>query len=126
MPSLIKIFALLFAAVIFAAVSNSKSAVAQNRRVANFGTLNGSFHARPGFRNNRSFENFGHFRGRFRGGLGRDHRDFGPNAVVLGGVVAPPLPYYDTPPLGYDSMRCILHRQVETPKGLVSVPVNVC
>ena len=124
MPGLIKIFALFFAAVLFAAAFNSKSAVAQNRSVANFGTPNGSLHARPGFPNNRSFENFGHFRG---WGFGRDHRDFGPNAVLLPSVVAPPLPYYDVPPLGYyDSMRCILHRQVETPNGLVSVPVYVC
>jgi hypothetical protein len=46
MPSLIKIFALFFAAVIFAAVFNSKSAFAQHRSVANFGIRNGSFHGR--------------------------------------------------------------------------------
>jgi hypothetical protein len=46
--------------------------------------------------------------------------------VVVPSVIGPPLPYYAAPPLGYDVMRCILHRQVETPNGLVSEPVYVC
>jgi hypothetical protein len=53
----------------------------------------------------------------------RGGRDFGPNIV---GVVAPSAPYYDVPPLGYDSFGCFLHRQVETPNGLVSELVYVC
>ena len=121
----IKICALFFAVAIFAAVLNSKSAYAQNRIVGNFATPNGSFHARPGFPQNRGLGNFGRFGG-FHGGLGRGGRDFGPNIVVVPSVVAPSLPYYDVPPLGYDSLRCILHRQVETPNGLVSEPVYVC
>lgn len=40
------------------------------------------------------------------------------------GVVAPSAPYYDVPPLGYDSFGCFLHRQVETPNGLVSELVS--
>ena len=124
--SLIKIGALFFTAVIFVAVPNSKSAYAQNHRVGNFGIPNGSFHSRPGFAQNRGFGNFGRFSGSFRGGFDRGRRDFGPNIVVLPSVVAPPAPYYDAPPLGYDSLRCFLHRQVETPNGLVSEPVYVC
>jgi hypothetical protein len=126
MPSLIKIFALFFAAVIFAAVFNSKSAFAQHRSVANFGIRNGSFHGRPGFAQNRGFGNFGHSNGRFHRGFDRGRRDFGPNVVVVPSAVAPLPPYYGAPPWGYDSLRCILHRQVETPNGLVSEPVYVC
>ena len=122
----IKICALFFAVAIFAAVLNSKSAYAQNRIVGNFAIPNGSFHARPGFPQNRGLGNFGHFAGPFHGGFGRGGRDFGPNIVVVPSVVAPSPPYYDVPPLGYDSLRCFLHRQVETPYGLVSEPVYVC
>ena len=108
--SLIKIGAPVFAAAIFGAVPNSQSAYAQSRGVGN-----------PGFAQNRSFGNF-----RFGRGFDRGRRDFGPNVVVVPSVVGSPLPYYAAPPLGYDVMRCILHRQVETPNGLVSEPVYVC
>jgi hypothetical protein len=124
--------ALFFAAVIFAAVPNSKSAYAQNRPVGNFGHPSGSFHGRPGFAQNRGVGNFGHFsgsflgRGRFGGGFDRGRRDFGSNIVVVPSVVAAPPPYYDAPPPGYDSLRCFLHRHVETPNGLVLEPVYVC
>jgi hypothetical protein len=124
--SSIKACALFFAAVIFAAALNSKSAYAQTHSVRNFAVPNGSFHGRPGFAQNRRFGNFGHFGGPFHGGFGRGGRDFGPNIVVVPSVVGPSPPYYDVPPLGYDSLRCILHRQVETPNGLVSEPVYVC
>jgi hypothetical protein len=122
--SLIKIGALFFTAVIFVAVPNSKSAYAQNRRVGNFGIPNGSFHSRPGFAQNRGFGNFGRFSGSFRGGFDRGRRDFGQNIVAVPSVVAPP--YYDAPALGYDSLRCILHRHVETPNGWALEPVYVC
>ena len=129
--SLTKIGALFFAAVIFAAVPNSKSAYAQNRPVGNFGHPSGSFHGRPGFAQNRGVGNFGHFSGsflgrRFGGGFDRGRRDFGPNIVVVPSVVAAPPPYYDAPPPGYDSLRCFLHRHVETPNGPVLEPVYVC
>ena len=124
--SLIKVCALFFAAVIIAAVPNSTSAYAQSRSVGNFAVRNGSFLSRPGLAQNRGFGNFGHFSGRFHGGFDRGRRDFaasGPNVAVVPSVVAP---YYDAPPLGYNSLRCFLHRQVETPYGLVSEPVYVC
>jgi hypothetical protein len=130
--SLSKIGALYFAAVIFAAVPNSKSAYAQNRTVGNFGHPSGSFHGRPGFAQNRGVGNFGHFSGsflglsRFGGGFDRGRRDFGSNIVVVPSVVAAPPPYYDAPPPGYDSLRCFLHRHVETPNGPVLEPVYVC
>jgi hypothetical protein len=122
--SLIKIGALFFTALIFVAVPNSKSAYAQHRSVGNLGIPNGSFHGRPRFAQNRGFADFGHFSGSFRGGFDRDRRDFGSNIVPS--VVAPPAPYYDAPPLGYDSLRYFLHRQVETPNGWVLEPVYVC
>jgi hypothetical protein len=101
--------ALFFAAVIFTAVPNSKSAYAQNRGVGNFGHR-GSFHGRSGF----------------RGGFDRGRRDFGPNIVIVPSVVAPPPPYYDAPPPSYDSLRCFLHRHVKTPNGWALEPVYVC
>jgi len=124
--SLIKIGAPVFAVAIFGAVPNSQSAYAQNRGVGNFAVSSGSFNGHPGFAQNRSFGNFRTFGGSFGRGFDRGRRDFGPNVVVVPSVVGPPLPYYAAPPLGYDVMRCILHRQVETPNGLVSEPVYVC
>jgi hypothetical protein len=126
--SLIKIGAL-FCAAIFA-VPNSKSAFAQNRSAGNFGRPAGSFQGRPGVAPNRGFGNFGHFgdsfgRSRFGAGFDRGRRDFGTNIVVVPSAVAP-APYYGVPPLGYDSLRCILHRPVQTPHGEVLEPVYVC
>ena len=122
--SLIKIGAL-FCIVISTIVPDSESAFAQNRSAGNFGRP-GAFQGRPGVAPNRAFGNFGRFGdsfgwSRFGAGFGRDRRDFGPNIVV-----APAAPYYDVPPWGYDSLRCILHRPVETPYGLASEPVYVC
>jgi hypothetical protein len=105
--SLIKIGALFFAAVILIGVPNSKSAYAQKPGIGNFGRPSGSFHGRLGF----------------RGGFDRGHRDFGPNIVVAPSVV-PELPYYAPPP--YYSLRCFLHRRVETPNGSALEPVYVC
>src|SRR5258708_32554284 len=128
--SWIKINALFFAAVAFIAVHNSKSASAQNRGAGNFGHPSGSFHGRPGIAQNRGVGNFGHFNGSFLGrsrfgeGFDRGRRDFGPNIVAVPSVVAPS--YYDAPPLGYDTLRCILHRHVETPNGWALEPVYVC
>ncbi len=130
--SLIKIGALFFAAVIFTAVSNSKSAYAQNRGAGNFGHPSGSFQGRPGIAQNRGVGNFGHFGGSFLGsprfgaGFGLGRRDFGPDIVVVPSAVAPPPSYYGVPPLGFDSLRCILHRHVETPNGPALEPVYVC
>jgi hypothetical protein len=129
---LIKIGALFFAAVTFTAVPDSKSAYAQNRGVGNFGhPSSGSFNGRPGIAQNRGVGNFGHFGGSFLGvsrfgrrGFDRGRRDFGQNIVAVPSVVAPP--YYDAPALGYDSLRCILHRHVETPNGWALEPVYVC
>jgi hypothetical protein len=135
--SLSKIGAMFFAAVIFAAVAPSKSAYAQTRTVGNFGHPAGSFHGRPGFAPDRGFP----FRGgsRFHGGFGR--QDFGTNIVVVpsAGLAAPyygvppppdygvpPAPYYGVSPPGYDSLRCYLHRHVDTPNGPVLQPVYVC
>src|SRR2546425_1002156 len=91
---LIKIGAPFFAAIIFAAVPNGKSAYAGNRSVGNFAPRTGSFHGGPGFA--RGVGNFGHFGGSFRG-FARGRNDFGPNIVVVPTVVAPP-PLYDVPP----------------------------
>ena len=111
-----------FAALVFTAVAPYKSAYAQTRIVGNFGVR--SFPGRPGF-------------GRFDGRFGRD---FGTNVVVVPSV-GPAAPYYDgVPPPGYGvppmdyygkspcygQRGTILHRQVETPNGLVSQPVFVC
>jgi hypothetical protein len=130
-PSLINIGMLVFAAVTFTSVPNSKSAYAQNHGAGNFGhPSSGSFNGRPGIAQNRGVRNFGHFGGsflggpRFGGGLDRGRRDFGQNIVAVPSVVAPP--YYDAPPLGYYSLRCILHRHVETPNGWALEPVYVC
>jgi hypothetical protein len=131
-----------FAAITFIAVANSEGAYAQSRAVGNFRYTNGSFHGRPGFASNRRFGN-GPFRGwsRFHGGFGR--RDFGTNIVVVpsAGVVAPapaygvppppdygvpPAPYYGVSPPGQDSLRCYLHRHVQTPNGPALEPVYVC
>ena len=127
---LIKIGAL-FCVAISAAVPDSETAFAQSRTAGNLGRPHGSFQGRPGAAQNRDFGNFGHFGdsfgwSRFGRGFGRDRRDFGPNIVVAPSVVAPPAPYYGVPPLGYDSLSCILHRPIETPYGLASEPVYVC
>jgi hypothetical protein len=131
--SLIKIGALFFAAVIFTAVPNSKATYAQNGRVGNFGHSHGSFHGRSGFVQNRGVRNFERFRGsfdggpRFRGRFDHAQRGFGSTIVIVPSVGAPPEgPYYDAPPPGYDSLKCFLHRHVETPHGWVLEPVYVC
>ncbi|MFZ1093942.1 MAG: hypothetical protein WAN75_32815 [Xanthobacteraceae bacterium] len=131
--SLIKIGALFFAAVIFTAVPNSKGTYAQNGRVGNFGHSHGSFHGRSGFVQNRGVRNFGRFRGsfggwpRFRGRFDHARGGFGSTIVVVPGVGAPPEgPYYDAPPPGYDSLKCFLHRHVQTPHGWALEPVYVC
>ena len=120
-----------FCVVILAAVPYSKSAFAQNRSAGNVGRPAGSFQGRPGAAQNRDFGNFGRFGdsfgwSRFGGRFDRGRRDFGPNIVVVPSGVAPPAPYYGVPPLGYDSLSCILHRPVETPYGWGSEPVYVC
>jgi hypothetical protein len=128
----IKIAALLCVTV-SVAVPNSKSAFAQNRSAGNLGRPAGSFQGRPGIAQNRDFGNFARFGGsfgwsRFGAGFARGRRDFGQNIVVVPSV-APPAPYYGdygAPPLGYDSLRCTLHRPVETPYGWASEPVYVC
>src|SRR6516165_12178435 len=118
-----------FAAVVFTAVAPYKSAYAQTRIVRNFGV--GSFPGRPGF---------GRFDGRFGRFDGRFGRNFGTNIVVVPSV-GPAAPYYDgvpapdygVPPMAYYGRSpcydtrggTILHRQVETPNGLVSQPVFV-
>ena len=116
--SLTKIGAV-FAAVIFTAVGPGKSAYGQTRAVGNFGV--DSFQGRPGFAPDRGFP----FRGgsRFRGGFGR--QGFGTNIVVVpsAGLAAP---YYGVSPPGYESLRCYLHRHVDTPNGPVLQPVYVC
>ena len=117
-----------FAAVVFTAVAPYKSAYAQTRTVRNFGV--GSFRGRPGF---------GRFDGRFGRFVGRFGRDFETNIVVVPSV-GPAAPYYGVPPPDYGvppaayyglspcygQRGTILHRQVETPNGLVSQPVFVC
>ena len=133
--SLIKIGAVFFAAIIFAAVAPSKSADAQTRTVGNFGHP-------AGFARDRGFP----FRGlsRFHGGFGRFQGGVGLGGVGLGGAVpsntgitnygvppppdygVPPAPYYGVSRPGYDSLKCYLHRQVDTPKGPVSEPVYLC
>ena len=121
--SLSKIGAVFFAAVSFAVVAPSKSAYAQTRNVGSFGRSAGSFLGFP----------FG-----FRGGFGR--QNFGTNIVVVpsAGLTAPyygvpppdygvpPAPYYGVSPPGYDSLRCYLHRHVDTPNGPILQPVYVC
>jgi hypothetical protein len=131
--SFINIGALFFAAGIFAGVAHSKNAYAGNWTVGNFGHPSGSFHGRPNFAHNHGFP----FRGRsgFDGGFGR--RDFGTNVVVVPSAVpygvppppdygVPPAPYYGVSPPGLDSLKCYLHRHVETPNGPVLEPVYVC
>jgi hypothetical protein len=127
--SLIKIGALL-CIVISTAVPDSETAYAQNRSAGNLGRPAGSFQGRPGRAPNRDFGNFGRFGdsfgwSRFGAGFDRGRRDFGQNIVVVPSV-APAAPYYGVPPLGYDSLSCILHRPIETPYGLASEPVYVC
>jgi hypothetical protein len=128
--SVIRIGALFFAAVALTAVPNSKGAYAQNHGAGNFGHPGGPFNGRPGIAQNRGVGNFGHSSGLFVGGpsfgrgFDRGRRDFGQNIVAVPSVVAPP--YYDTPPPSYDSLRCILHRHVETPNGWALEPVYVC
>ena len=91
----------------------------------------GNFNGRPNFAHNHGFP----FRGGsgFNGGFGR--RDFGsvvvPSTVPYGvppppdyGV--PPAPYYGVSPPGLDSLKCYLHRYVNTPNGPVLEPVYVC
>jgi hypothetical protein len=127
--SFINIGTLFFAAVVFAGIAHSKSAYAGNWTVGNFGHNGGSFHGRPNFGN--------HFRGwsGFSRGFGR--RDFGTNVVVMPSTVpygvppppdygVPPAPYYGVSPPGLDSLKCYLHRYVETPNGPVLEPVYVC
>ena len=126
--SLTKIGAVFAAVVVFTVVAPYKSAYAQTRTVRNFGV--GSFPGRPGF---------GRFDGRFGRFDGRFGRDFGTNIVVVPSVgpAAPydgvPPPDYGVPPMAYYGLSpcygqrgTILHRQVDTPNGLVSQPVFVC
>jgi hypothetical protein len=126
--SFINVGALFFAAVILAG-----DAYAGNWTVGNFGRSNGSFRGRPNFAHDHGFP----FRGwsGFNGGFGR--RDFGTNVVVMPSVVpygvppppdygVPPAPYYGVSPPGLDSLKCYLHRYVETPNGPVLQPVYVC
>jgi hypothetical protein len=129
---LIKIGALLCVSVL-AAIPSTKSTFAQGRSAGSFGRPAGSFQGRPGIGQNRDFRNFGQFGGsfgwsRFGAGFDRGRRDFGQNIVVVPSV-APPAPYYGdygASPLGYDSLRCTLHRPVQTPYGEVLEPVYVC
>lgn len=134
-----------FAAMTFIVIAECRSAWAQSRSIGHLGHTSSSLHGRPGFAHNRGFGTFGHRNGQFRGwsrfdrGFGR--RDFGTNIVVVPSVVAPapyygvppppdygvpPAPYYGVSPPGYDSLKCYLHRQVETPNGPVLEPVYVC
>jgi len=131
--SLVNVGALFFAAVILAGVAHSESAYAGNWTVQNFGHSNGSFRGRPNFAHNHGFP----FRGGsgFNGGFGR--RDFGTNVVVVPSTVpygvppppdygVPPAPYYGVSPPGLYSLKCYLHRYVNTPNGPVLEPVYVC
>jgi hypothetical protein len=132
--SLIKIGALFFAAIIFAAVAPSKSAYTQTRTVTQTRTLSGfpfrGFHG-----------GFGRFHGgfgRFLGGFGRqDSGTIFPAVPSNTGITqygvppppdygVPPAPYYGVSRPGYDSLKCYLHRQVDTPKGPVLEPVYLC
>jgi hypothetical protein len=131
--SLIKIGAVFFAATIFAAVAPSKSAYTQTRTVGNFGHPDGFARGR-GF----PFRGFHGGFGRFHGGFGR--QDFGTifpavpsnTGITQYGVPPPPdygvpaAPYYGVSRPGYDSLKCYLHRHVDTPKGPVLEPVYLC
>ena len=125
--SLIKIGAVFFAAIIFAAVAPSKSAYAQTRTVTQTRTLSGF-----------PFRGFNGGFGRFNGGFGR--QDFGTvypavpsnQGITHYGVPPPPdygvpaQPYYGVSRPGQSSTQCYLHRQVDTPRGPVSEPVYLC
>jgi hypothetical protein len=136
--SFVKIGALFFAAVMFTAISSSKSVYAQSHIARNFGQPGGPTHGRAGLAQRRGLESFGHGGGSFRGWgfhgrFGQRPRDFGTNIVVAPTVVAPAAPYYGAPyeydGVGlppYESLRCFLHRHVETPNGPALQPVYVC
>jgi hypothetical protein len=133
--SFIKIGAVFFAAVIFAAVVPSKSAyaqtstVTQTRTVTQTGTLSGF-----------PFRGFNGGFGRFNGGFGRFNGGFGGvypavpsnQGITHYGVPPPPdygvpaQPYYGVSRPGQSSTSCYLHRQVDTPKGPVLEPVYLC
>jgi len=129
--SLIKIGAVF--AIIFAAVAPSKSAYAETDTVRNFGHP-------AGFARDRGFPFHGLSRfhrgfGRFDGGFGLG--GFGGAVPSNQGIThygvppppdygVPPAPYYGVSRPGYDSLKCYLHRQVDTPKGPVSEPVYLC
>ena len=129
--SFIKISAVFFAAVIFAAVAPSKSAYTQTSTVSRTVTQTRTLSGFP----SRGFD--GGF-GRFNGGFGR--QDFGTvypavpsNQGITHYGVPPPLdygvpaqPYYGVSRPGQDSLKCYLHRHVDTPKGPVLEPVYLC
>jgi hypothetical protein len=64
----------------------------------------------------------------FPRGFNRNRPDFGTNIVVAPTVVAPAarLIYYYAPVPPYESLRCFLHREVQTPNGPALEPVFVC
>jgi hypothetical protein len=124
--NLIKIGALISATIILATNPIADRAYAQKRPDVVFsagGPPRGvpALRIGPGGRPNGSlFRSHG-----FRGGFDRGRRDFGPNVVVAPNVVGPPALDYAAPPPPY-SLRCILHRRVQTPNGPALEPVFVC
>ena len=136
---LIKASAYFFAAaVVVVSLAETERAHAQTHP-GNLGYTNGSVNARPGSASNRRFGNFAHRNDPFRG-WSRFHGDFGRRDIGTNIVVVPPAPYYGAPPPpdyggapyygvsppDYDSLRCYLHRPVQTPNGPILEPVYVC
>src|ERR1700730_6845441 len=120
---LTKLGAMFFAVVILTSVSISDNTQAQ--KGASSGGRGSSGRPILGGGFGRHLSSFGGRAG-FRGGFDRSRRDFGPNIVVVPSVISPPSPYYGAPSPPYYSLRCVLHRRVETPNGSVLEPVYVC
>jgi hypothetical protein len=119
--TLINIGTPFLAALICIAGPNAKSAYAQSRAVGNVASASGPFGARPGLRgeSNQGRREFGSQR--VLGGFRRPFNGAGSQFFGLPGVVGPLAPSND-----YDSLRCVLHRPVDTPRGRVYEPVYVC
>jgi hypothetical protein len=129
--TLIKISALVVTALICIAVPNSNSVYAQSGAGGNATTSAGSLGARSALRgSNLGRRDFGAERGpRGFAGPFRDARSRLFGAPGVAGPLAP-LGYPGVAgPLGasnYDSLGCVLHRPVDTPRGRIYEPVYVC